>query len=671
MGAPPSLWLAVRLSRTRFRARALVALVVTAAGILTGGGGASAATARLVLVGAGGPRAAIVVWNQFDSPVADFAAHELRRYIHQMTGVRLPVVPGRLAAGSATRVTTAIVVRTGPAAEPILEGRAHSARVTRAELAAARSQVIQLPRDAFAAQTVGSDVVLEGNGDRGTLYAVYWLLGRFGVRFFAPRFSFYEPYAEQVPVRSRLLLAAPSYRSGPDYTLRRQYIEGGFSLTRATIMKLTDWMAKHRLNVLGYPYNLQGKGFVRWDRWGPRLLPALQSRGIMLEVGQHGYQSFLPTSVYGIDHPDWFVPGYNVFDIANQDAVTQYVDNVVSYLRAHPEISIFDAWPPDGAQWAPQTIEHFGSIANAESYLTAQLRAAADTAVPGVTIEALAYGSTLSPPDPSYPYDARDVVDVAVYDRSYREPVSGSGEPSNRAYVAIIRNWRAAFGGSVGVFEYYRKYRWHSLPVEIPGLIGVEIPFYRSIGVTGLGFASEAADWIPYELNHLMVPDMEWDSGLDPAAYVRRYLSQRFGPASSAARAYLAAVEDAGKTLWPNPDGAYDDLQAVTRARDDYLTAEQALADMRSLAPKGSAAAFLAERLGWNLDYAVHDTESSYWDLSGDPDQAAAERSLAQEQMMLHRLDGVMLDCPYARNRYAPGSHMPLSAYYRLYRSAW
>ena len=37
----------------------------------------------------------------------------------------------------------------------------------------------------------------------------------------------------------------------------------------------------------------------------------------MLEVGQHGYQSFLPPAQYQSDHPDWFVPGFNVFDISN------------------------------------------------------------------------------------------------------------------------------------------------------------------------------------------------------------------------------------------------------------------------------------------------------------------------------------------------------------------
>jgi hypothetical protein len=221
------------------------------------------------------------------------------------------------------------------------------------------------------------------------------------------------------------------------------------------------------------------------------------------------------------------------------------------------------------------------------------------------------------------------------------------------------------------VFEYYRKYKWHSLPVELPDLIGAEIPFNRSLGVTGLGFASEAADWIPYELNHLMVPDMEWDSRLDPGADVRRYLSRRFGPASPAARAYLSAVEDAGEVLWPGPDGAYGDIHAVARARKDYLSAQRALANMRNLAPEASRSAFLAERLGWNLDFALHDTASTYWQLSGDPSRAAAERSLAEEQMMLHRLDGVLLDCPYARRRYAPGDPKPRGSYYALYRSAW
>jgi hypothetical protein len=651
---------------------ALVAAVATAGSLLVGAAPpSSAATARLTLVAPGHPRAAIVVWTQSGTPVAQFAAQELSGYVHQVTGVTLPVVPGVLPPGSQTRVPSALVLRTGPAAEPLIDGSARTAQLRSSELAAVRRRVARSAPDAFGVQTVGADVVLEGNDDRGTLYAAYWLLNRFGVRFFGPRFGFYREHAEQIPARSRLAVGALSYRSAPDYTLRRQYVQGGFSLTIQTTRQLIDWMAKHRLNVLAYPYDLQGKGFVRWDAWGARLLPYLQDRGIMLEVGQHGYQSFLQPSVYGTDHPEWFVPGYNVFDVANPDAVTQYVDNVVSYLRLHPEIQIFDAWPPDDALWAPQTIDHFGSIANAQAYLTAQLRRAVVASVPGVTVEALAYSAALAPPDAGYAYRARDVVDVAVYDRSYRQPISGPDEAANVAYVDAIRHWRTAFGGTLGVFEYYRKYRWHSLPVELPDLIGVEIPFYRSLGVTGMGMGSEPADWIPFELNHLMVSDMEWDSRQNPAAYVTRYLSQRFGPAADPARTYLAAVQDAGEALWPNAVGAYDDLAAVTRARDDYVNAQAALAQMHSLAPAGTAAAFLTKRLGWNINYALDDTSASYWDLSGDPDQAAADRSRAEQQVMAHRLDGVVVDCPYARRRYHPGPAKSLGSYYRFYRAAW
>lgn len=72
--------------------------------------------------------------------------------------------------------------------------------------------------------------------------------------------------------------------------------------------------------------------------------------------------------------------------------------------------------------------------------------------------------------------------------------------------------------------------------------------------------------------------------------------------------------EDAAVTLFdPN---SYGDLSALSRARQDYLTARRSLDALAADAPAGSPAAFLAQRLGWNIDFAVAETETSYYDVT-------------------------------------------------------
>ena len=45
--------------------------------------------------------------------------------------------------------------------------------------------------------------------------------------------------------------------------------------------------------TLVIPTDYQGHGRVKWDNWRDALTPELQKRGILIEVGGHGYQNFL------------------------------------------------------------------------------------------------------------------------------------------------------------------------------------------------------------------------------------------------------------------------------------------------------------------------------------------------------------------------------------------
>ena len=527
-----------------------------------------------------------------------------------------------------------------------------------------------LTADAYATLAVGDDLILTGNDERAVLYAVYGLLRGMGCRFFAPNFSFYEGHAERIPRRTTLVASRTSLASAPDFQYRRQYVMAGVSLTPRTLTKLIEWMPKARLNVLAYPTDMHAWGMVRWDTWRSRLLPLLQERGIMVEAGEHGYQTFLPPETYAAAHPDWFVPGYDVFDVSKPAAVDQYVSNVVDYLRNHPEVSIFDAWPPDSARWPPNALAAYGSAANAQAYLTDRLHQAMASAVPSVRLEAIAYYPALAPPDQQYMYDASDLIDVAPYNRSYRVSIVGPVR-ANQQFVETLGRWRTAFPGSIGVFEYYAKYLWHSLPVTLPKLMARDLRFYRAMGATGMGMSSEAANWIPYELSHLLLTDLEWNSGLNVARYVSRYLSERYGRSAPFMHRYLDAVDKAGRALWVNAAGDYGNPSSTAQALRSYVNAGRALRAAFNALPPRSSKAFVIQRLGWNLDYAVLDTAISYWSVRGRTRLSAKAARAAETLVRKHRLDGSVLDSFFAADRYGDGVPAPRAHYYDIYRSAW
>jgi hypothetical protein len=617
------------------------------------------------LVAGGRPEAAILWWSRAGSPVPAFAASEIQAYVRKMSGATLPVFEERLH-GQPASLSSLIVIATG-------DGEHVGGEPSAGEwLAPLAERLPDLRDDGFVIQSLGERIALAGANERGTLYAAYSLLERLGVRFFAPSFPYYGEHAEYVPSAGTVEVPDLDVREEPSFFYRRKYVEEGWSHTPFTLVKLVDWMAKNRLNVLVYPYDYQGLGTVAWDLWRERLLPELERRGMILEVGDHGYQSFLPRATYAAKHPEWFPSDANVFDVANDRALQTYADNVLAYLRAHPEVQIFDAWPPDAARWSGGTVRQFGGIPEAQAHATNALNAAVRSATPGVTIEALAYIPATEPPSAGRMYDAI-IVDVAPWDRSQGEPISGPSYPVNLYYKQLAQRWRErGFQGELGMYEYYRRYSWHSLPVVLSRLMAQEVPLYRSLGYSGLGMYSEPADWITYELTHLLVAALSWDTKLDAEAYVRSYLEARYGSRAAAVETYLGLVEETGRTLFTQPRGRYDSAAVVGAVRDRYVLAREALVAAGMPAEDMDAASFLLRRLVWNLDFAIADTAISYHALRYEPDAMMAARERAQALVERHRLDGIILQNSHLQRRYQPGLDWSSAQWmYSLYRDAW
>lgn len=584
-----------------------------------------------------GQAKATIVLRPAASMTERFAAEELQKYVQQMSGAKLPIAV--TAAGAKVLVGEGV------------------APFNRAASFAAGDGA-----ESFVLHTQGESLALLGNSDRSTLYAVYALLERLGVRFFAPGFVFYDGYHELVPRRTTIALDNLNVREKPAFKWRRKYVEEGWSHTANTLPQLLDWMAKNRLNVLVYPYDYQGRGMVTYETWREKLAPEAQKRDIVLQVGGHGYQSFLQPIRYAAQHPAWFVEGFNVFNVENDEALNTYVANVITYLKSRPEIRIFDAWPPDGAKWPPSVIQKFGSIANAQAHVTNRLNAAVQRELPGVRVENIAYTPAIEPPDAGTMYGPAVLIDFAWFGRSYRDPIYESAFPRNVMFNSLIKKWRDnGFKGDTGIYEYYRKYAWHSLPVVLPKLIGLEIRHYQKQGANGLGIYSEPADWMTYEVTHALVAALSWDTNIKADNWMSAYLRDRYGAGAPAMQKYFEAVEDAGRTLFHKAGGGdFGQKEEVTRAREKYLQAKAALSEARAQAPAGSAATLLIERLDWNADFAIADTEVYYYGKSvqDEPAKAQAARERLRELTQAHRFDGVILQNSYSTRRYG-GSPQP------------
>ncbi|MFC7679358.1 DUF4838 domain-containing protein [Paenibacillus sp. GCM10028914] len=601
---------------------------------------------------------AVIWWSKdSSSTVTPYAAAELQSYLKKMTGSKVPIVKGTPAGESSglDHLSSALIVVTGDDAKNYTDNN-QGASFPIEWLSSANNKLNGAKEDSFVTETAGNQIVLAGENDRGTLYSAYEMLESLGVHFFAPNFKYYNNFAELVPQNSTVVVS--SLTEGihePDFKVRRKYVEEGWSHSSENLPALIDWMAKNKLNTLVVPYDYIAEGNTRWDDWRQQLIPELSKRDILVEVGGHGFESFLRKDKYGAAHPDWFISGYNVFNIANEEAVDTYVSEVISYLKERPEIGIFDAWPPDVASWPPVVIAKFGSSANAYAYVVNKLHAKVQQELPGVRIEAIAYSTHDQPPSSEYMYDESILIDFAPYFRSYRDSVFDPNSSVNKPSVNLINKWSSVFSGDLTMYEYYRRYAFHSLPVVFPKLIGEELPYYKTIGMNGIGTYSEPGDWITFEITHLILAKMSWNSDSNPEELISNYVQARFGNATDEMAQYFNLVEEAGRAVFNQPTGDYNNLNAVTKARNNYLQAKSLLSTALEKAPSASSMAFMIERLGWNIDFAIADTEAEFYRLGNDTAKVREAKLQAQALLYTHRFDGIMLQNSYSLRRYLSG----------------
>lgn len=56
----------------------------------------------------------------------------------------------------------------------------------------------------------------------------------------------------------------------------------------------------------------------------------------------------------------------------------------------------------------------------------------------------------------------------------------------NRGYQKALGAWRTDFSGDIGIYSYYRKSAWRSLPNVIPHYIGRDMKWYATVAVQGI-----------------------------------------------------------------------------------------------------------------------------------------------------------------------------------------
>ncbi len=538
-----------------------------------------------------------VVLSPKCSPAEELAAKELQRYLIAMSGARFEL--------------------TSKAGQHAIVVCRHDSPPAGLTLPAAASR---LPAEGYCLLQSEGMLWVVGADERGTLYAVYDLLERLGCRWLAPALSFYGGVHELVPKLETLSLSLKEdITEQPVLKYRKLYVEEGHSHNVTNLLQMIDWMPKRRFNTLVVPLNYAGHGRVRWDNWRQELTPELRRRGIGIEVGGHGYENYLNAEMDDgqlfARHPEWFrldeqrkriMNLHGVFCTSNREAKDYFTQSVIRYLAAHPEIELFDFWPPDGAKWCLcPNCTALGTPSDRQALLLAEVSAAVRQTRPDVRFETIAYAACVAPPMKAQ-MDPGVLVDFCPIGQCFEYQISDTKSQKNADYVAQLKGWLGSFKGDLSIYSYYRKYAWHSLPNLIPHYIQSDLRFYRGLGVRGISSYAEPGDWAAFELNHYVLGGLAWNPDADVDAMIREFAQARFGGQAALGRKAYQVLEENVRHVCSLPGTTLKTTPEYQRAQDTFQALVREL-DAASSASTDQPTAAALRRLALAVDYARRD----------------------------------------------------------------
>ncbi len=529
--------------------------------------------------------------------VERFAGQELARYLEQISGK--------------TFVPTATEGQLPAAA--IVIGRASAERL------GIQFSPAEYGDDGFIVSRRGDRIVLAGINPRGTLYAVYGFLERLGCHWFAPNFAFYGPATgEYVPRVESPSIDDLDATEKASFRWRKKYVEEGHTHTTGNLKQMIDWMAKAKMNVFNCPIDYQHRGKTRWDNWRAELIPELRKRGILIEVGGHGYPNFLPADRYFEQHPEWFgtingkrSPAPNlVFSTANEGAMHEFITNVKAYLKAHPEIDIFDCWPPDGARWsdAPEDVA-LGNPTERHMLLLGRLARELAPEFPKLNIQFIAYSNYIDPPAVNRP-PQNLVIDFCPINRSFESALFEEKTEENRKYFQALEGWTKGViaPGSVTIYSYITKYAWRSLPILIPHMIAAESARYQAMGIGGWATYSEPASWATYELDHYFVARYAWNASLDAEKELADYTAARYRKCAGPVSKFLTLLEEVAPHAMGIP-GTELEVEKERRFVARFAVGARLLTEAKQLAGSDATVAPLLDQLEGSRRYTENEMQ--------------------------------------------------------------
>lgn len=471
----------------------------------------TSATAEVKIADAGTPLAVIVL-DENAPAVERYAAEELSRWLKEITGAEFAIThPGD------SVIDGKPMIAVGPAAALSVD-------------AGIDLSFDQLGHEGIVIRTVRTDLILTGaeGADRGTLYAVYTLLDKLGMRWWTPTET-------HIPSSATLTVSDINITYRPTFEYR--------DLCTLDAMN-HEWAARNR----------SSGSFVS------AIPPEKGGQVTYAETPKyfvHTFDTLVPHQDYGKDHPEWFAEsdGKRQVDLLTQlcltntellEFVKQRVREVAAAAPKDTDVIISvsqndNSSPCQCARCLAVDAEE-GSPAGT---LLRFVNAIADdiaTDYPRVAIDTLAYRYTRKAPRITRPRD-NVIVRLCSIECSFSQPMTHA---VNKAFASDLREW-SAISNRLYVWDYVTNFSHYVHPHPNLHVLGPNVQFFAQHHVKGVmeqgNLYSPGGDFTT--LKQWVLAQLLWDPSLDGGQLIARFVDEYYGAAAPDVARYIELRREA------------------------------------------------------------------------------------------------------------------------------
>jgi hypothetical protein len=483
---------------------------------------------RPVVLAADGEIRARVSLRPGAGPAEEWAAEELRRHLHELSGTG-PQLRRSFARGGP-------VIHVGAAEEA-------------------------LGAEAFRIETRGGDVFVAGGGPRGVIYGAYELLERLGCRWFTPEVTL-------VPRRRKVELAPGTVASAPAFEFRDMFVFEAGDPAFWTRSRLNGWftpLPEHMGGSMTYGI------FVHTFH---ELLPPDEL------FGEHPEYFSLVSGVR---------TRAGQLCLTNPDVLRLVIDRVLAKMRASPRATLFSVSQNDwgGACECPACaaiVDDEGSEAGPVLLFVNAVAEATSKLFPDKLIDTLAYAYTLDAPRKTRPHpNVR--VRLCPIRCCQGHGLGTCDHPESARFSVALERW-SKLTPQMYIWHYITNFAHYLLPMPNIDELAANLSLYRRYGVYGVFTQGAGDDGGGAELSALrayLVSRLLWDPSRAAWPIVDEFLAAVYGKAAGAVRAYLDLFHERVRTkrdihpsLYDPPSHPLFDGEVVARA-DEALAGGEAL----------------------------------------------------------------------------------------------